>query len=85
MVVRKLDVRKLFSPDPLELVDDHCQHLGHRVVHRLNPAFGVWVIGAGGKIPSPEEIIEACESFQQTVGRTPRVCFLGISRGEYSG
>lgn len=83
--MRKLDVRKLFIPEPLELVDDHCQHLGHRVIHRLHPTVGVWVVGAGGIIPSPEELIGACESLQQTGDRSPRVCCAGISREEYSG
>ena len=35
-VVRKFDMRELFIPVVL-LVDDHYQHLGHRVVYTFHP------------------------------------------------
>ena len=47
----------LFIPVVLELVDDHCQHLGHRVVYTFHPTVAVWVVGAGGNFVNPEKLI----------------------------
>ncbi|MEP3304672.1 MAG: hypothetical protein ABJO05_22125 [Roseibium sp.] len=41
IVVRKFDVKELFIPVVLELVDDHRKHLSHRVIHTFHPTVAV--------------------------------------------
>ena len=53
IVVRKIDIRELFIPVVLKLVDDHRLYLGHRVVCTFHLTVAVWVIGAGGNFPKP--------------------------------
>ena len=53
IVVRKFDMRELFLPICLELIDDHRQQLVYRVVYTFHPAVAVWVVGAGGNFRSP--------------------------------
>ena len=48
IIAGKFDVRELFIPVVLELVDDHCHHLGHRVVYPFHLTVAVWVVGACG-------------------------------------
>ena len=43
IVVRKFDMRELFIPVVLELVDDHCQHLGQSVAYTFHPIVATWV------------------------------------------
>ena len=57
IVVSIFDVRELFIPVISEVVDDHCQHLGHRMVHTFHPTVAVWVVGAGGNFSNPEKLI----------------------------
>ena len=57
IVVCKFEMRELFIPVVLELVDDHCQHLGHRVVYTFHPTVAVWVVGAGDNFSNPEKPI----------------------------
>ena len=66
VVVRKFDVRELFIPVVLELVGDHRQHLGHRVVYMFHPIITVCVVGAGGNFPNAEKLMTACENFYNT-------------------
>ena len=55
--VRKLDMGELFLPVFWELVEDHCQHLVHRVVYTFHPPAAVWVVGAGDNFSNPERLI----------------------------
>ena len=50
-------MRELFIPVVLELVDDHCQHLCHRVIYTFHLTVAVWVVGAGGNLSNPEKLI----------------------------
>ena len=50
-------MRELFIPFVSELVDDHGQHRGHRVVYKFHPTVAVWVVGAGGNFANPEKLI----------------------------
>ena len=56
--MREFDVREMLVPVILELVDDHCQHLGHRVVHSLHSNFAVWMVGARDNSPNPEKLLD---------------------------
>ena len=53
IVVRTFDMRGLFMPLVLEVVDGYCQHRGHRVVYTFRPTVVVWVVGTGGNFPNP--------------------------------
>ena len=64
-VVRKFNVRERLIPVLWELVDQHCQHLGHRVVHTLHPTVAIWLVGAGGNFPNPKELVGGMRSFEQ--------------------
>ena len=57
IAVHEFDMRELFISVGLELVDDHCQHLGHRLVDTFHPTVVVCVIGAGGIVLNPEKTI----------------------------
>ena len=59
IVIRKFDVRELLTAVILKLVDHHCQHLGHCVIHTLQPTAVVWVVGAGGNFPNPKKIADS--------------------------
>ena len=65
IVVSELDVREPQIPVVLLLVDDHSQHLGHSVVHPLNASVAVRIIGACGKLGTPNSWYIACESLEQ--------------------
>ena len=58
IVVRKFDTRELFIAVVSELVDDHCQLLGYRVVYTFHPTVAVWVVGAGRDFSNPEKLIK---------------------------
>ena len=58
IVVRKFDVGELHIPVILELVDHHCQHLGHRVIHTLHSTIAIWVVGADGNFPNPKKLVD---------------------------
>ena len=58
IVVRKFDVRELLMPVILELVDHHCQRLGHRVIHVLYPTIAIKVIETGGNFPNSKKLID---------------------------
>ena len=49
---------ELHIPVILELVDHHCQHLGHRVIHTLHLAIAIWVVGAGGNFPNSKKLVD---------------------------
>ena len=57
IVLRKFDMKELFIPVVLEIVDGHCQHLGHRVVYTFGPIVAVWVVGPGGNFPNSDKLI----------------------------
>ena len=83
IVARKFDVRELFIPVVLEFVDDHCQHLGHRVVCTFYPTVAVWVVRAGGNFPNPEKLINGVNNvshmFQSDVIRMPSITAVVVS------
>ena len=51
-------MRELFISIILKLVDHHCRHLGHRVVHTLHPTIVIRVVGAGGNFPNPKNRVD---------------------------
>ena len=53
-------MRELHIPVILELVDHHCQHLGHNVIHTIDPTITIWVVGAGGNLifPNPKKLVD---------------------------
>ena len=51
-------VRELLIPVILELVDHHCQHLSHRVIHTLHSTIAIWVVGADGNFPNPKKLVD---------------------------
>ena len=58
IIVRKFDVRELFIPVILEIVDHHCQHLGHLLIHTLHYIIAISVVGAGGNFPNPKKLVD---------------------------
>ena len=63
IVVRKFVMRGLCIPVGFELVVDHCQHLGYRVVYTFHPTVAVWVVGAGGgDFSNPEKVIYGAQN-----------------------
>ena len=61
----------------MEFVDHHGQHVGHCVVHTLDPSIGIWVVGAGEHFPNPNKFVDASESF----GKSWRPLSEGMLRG----
>ena len=50
-------MKELLIPAISELVDHHCQHLGHRVIHTLHSTITIWVVGAGGNFLNPKGLV----------------------------
>ena len=57
IVVFELDVRELQIPVVLSFIDDHSQHMDHRMVHPLNASVTVWMIGACGKLAHSQQLV----------------------------
>ena len=51
-------MRQLLISVLLEFVDHHGQHVGHCVVHTLDPSIGIWVVGAGEHFPNPNKFVD---------------------------
>ena len=51
-------MRELLIPVILELVDHHCQHLGHRVIHTLHPIIVIPVVRAGGNFLTAKKRVD---------------------------
>ena len=56
--MRIFDVEKLHISVILELVDQHCQLLGIRVIYTLHPTIAIGVVGAGGNFPNPKKLVD---------------------------
>ena len=56
-VASELDLREPQIPVVLSLVDDHRQHLGHSVVHRLNAPVALRMIRACGKLAHSQQLV----------------------------
>ena len=50
IVVSESHVRQVIIPVILSLVDDHSEHLGHGMIHALDAAVAVRMIGAWSRI-----------------------------------
>ena len=57
IVVSELYVGQMQVPIVLSLVDDHSQHLDHRVVYPLNAPVTVGMIGACSKLVHTQQLI----------------------------
>ena len=57
IVLCEFDVRELQVPVVLSFIDHHSQHLGHSVLHMLNAAVTVWIIGACGKLAHSQKLV----------------------------
>ena len=57
IAVGELHVRQLRIPIVLVFVDDHNQHLGHRVVNALHTTVTAWMVGAGGDFSNTTKLI----------------------------
>lgn len=49
-VACKLDVMEVTTPFVLAIADNRCKYLGHRVVHTLNTAIPVRMVGVGDNL-----------------------------------
>ena len=54
----KLDVRKVLVPANAELVDTHCQDLGHRMIHTLPSSIAIWVVEVDSDLPNPKKLVD---------------------------
>ena len=57
IVVSELDLRKMRVPIVLSLVDDHCQHLGHSVVHTLNALVTIGTTGGRSLLAHAQQLM----------------------------
>lgn len=59
------EVRELFIPTFLELVDDRRQHLDHHVLHTFHATVAGQVVGASGNFPNAGNLLDDVRTLEQ--------------------